>query len=107
MLDSILSHLTAAPWRDNIQYFDTITSTNDVLKELAAQGAPEGTTLIAGSQSGGRGRLGRTFLSPPDTGIYLSVLLRPSCPPPCGRAISSRAGSWMRPAPRATRRASR
>ena len=32
MLDSILSHLTAAPWRDAIQYFDTITSTNDVLK---------------------------------------------------------------------------
>ena len=81
MLDSILSHLTAAPWRDTIQYFDTITSTNDVLKELAAQGAPEGTTLIAGSQSGGRGRLGRTFLSPPETGIYMSVLLRPNCSP--------------------------
>ena len=81
MLDSILSHLTAAPWLDNIQYFDTITSTNDVLKELAALGAPEGTTLIAGSQSGGRGRLGRTFLSPPETGIYMSVLLRPNCSP--------------------------
>ena len=81
MLDSILSHLTAAPWRDNIQYFDAITSTNDVLKQLAAQGAPEGTTLIAGSQSGGRGRLGRTFLSPPETGIYMSVLLRPNCSP--------------------------
>ena len=82
MLDSILSYLTAAtPWRDNIQYFDSITSTNDVLKELAAQGAPEGTTLIAGSQSGGRGRLGRSFLSPPETGIYMSVLLRPNCSP--------------------------
>ena len=81
MLDSILSHLTAAPWRDTIQYFDTITSTNDVLKELAAQGAPEGTTLVAGCQTGGRGRLGRTFLSPPETGIYMSVLLRPNCSP--------------------------
>lgn len=81
MLDSILSHLTAAPWRDTIQYFDTITSTNDVLKELAAQDAPEGTTLIAGCQTGGRGRLGRTFLSPPETGIYMSVLLRPNCSP--------------------------
>ena len=82
MLQSILDALpTDFPWRKDIQYFDTITSTNDVLKAMAAQGAPQGTTLIAGSQSGGRGRLGRTFLSPPDTGIYLSVLLRPSCPP--------------------------
>lgn len=82
MQDFICSHLTsAAPWRENVQYFPTITSTNDVLKGLAAQGAPEGTTLIAGSQSGGRGRLGRTFLSPPETGIYMSVLLRPSCAP--------------------------
>lgn len=82
MLDSILSSLSAGnPWRDKIQYFDTITSTNDVLKQLAAQGAPEGTTLIAGSQSGGRGRLGRAFLSPPESGIYMSVLLRPECSP--------------------------
>lgn len=64
-----------------MQYFDTITSTNDVLKLLAAQGAPEGTCLIAGSQSGGRGRLGRSFLSPPEAGVYMSVLLRPKCTP--------------------------
>ena len=82
MLDSILAALSPEnPWRNDVQYFDTITSTNDVLKLLAAQGAPEGTCLIAGSQSGGRGRMGRSFLSPPEAGIYMSVLLRPKCTP--------------------------
>lgn len=82
MKDRILEHLPADhPWRNFIHYEPTITSTNDVLKQMAAQGAPHGTVLIAGHQTGGRGRLGRTFLSPPDVGIYLSVLLRPSCPP--------------------------
>ena len=69
------------PWRERVQFFDTITSTNDVLKQLAFQGAPEGTTLVADSQTGGRGRMGRTFLSPSGVGIYLSVLLRPPCKP--------------------------
>ena len=69
------------PWREKIQFFDTITSTNDVLKQLALQGAPEGTTLVADCQTGGRGRMGRTFLSPSGVGIYLSVLLRPPCKP--------------------------
>lgn len=82
MLDSILAALSPEnPWRNDVQYFDTITSTNDVLKLLAAQDAPEGTCLIAGSQSGGRGRMGRSFLSPPEAGIYMSVLLRPKCTP--------------------------
>lgn len=71
----------ANPWRDKIQYYSTITSTNDVLKQMAAQGAPHGTVLIADQQTGGRGRLGRTFLSPPNVGIYLSALLRPACHP--------------------------
>lgn len=82
MLDSILAALSPEnPWQEKIQYFDNITSTNDVLKQLAAQGAPEGTSLIAGSQSGGRGRMGRSFLSPPEAGIYMSVLLRPQRSP--------------------------
>lgn len=82
MLDSILAALSPEnPWRAEVRYFDTITSTNDVLKRMAAQGAPEGTSLIAGSQSGGRGRLGRSFLSPPEAGVYMSILLRPSCMP--------------------------
>ena len=56
----------------------TSPSTNTELKELAQRGAPEGTVLTARQQTAGRGRLGRTFFSPPDTGLYLSVLLCPT-----------------------------
>lgn len=82
MLNEILNHMPPShPWRDRIYYYDTITSTNDVLKQLAQQGAPHGTVLIADHQTGGRGRLGRSFLSPSHVGIYMSVLLRPHCAP--------------------------
>ena len=53
-------------------------STNNVLKKLATEGAPHGTVVVAHAQTAGRGRMGRTFLSP-DGGIYMSVLLRPAC----------------------------
>ena len=80
--DTILSHLSPDyPWKDRMQYFPTIGSTNDVLKDLAKQDAPHGTAIVAGHQSGGRGRRGRSFHSPEDMGIYLSILLRPNCPP--------------------------
>lgn len=55
-----------------------IPSTNTALKRLAADGAPEGTLLIADAQSGGYGRLARAFFSPPNTGLYMSLLLRPT-----------------------------
>ena len=60
-----------------IQVYKTITSTNTVLKALAAEGAPTGLTLVAGEQTAGRGRMGRSFFSPADSGLYLSLLLRP------------------------------
>ena len=81
MKREILKHLKNHPWRDSILFFDSIDSTNTQAKLLAAQGAPAGTVLIADHQTGGRGRLGRTFLSPAGTGIYMSVILRPDCPP--------------------------
>lgn len=81
MLSEIQKHLPEHPWRDQIQYFDTIDSTNTYAKKLAAEGAPEGTVIIADRQTGGRGRLGRTFSSPAGMGIYLSVILRPDCRP--------------------------
>ena len=81
MKNEILSRLPASfPWRGNIHHFDTIGSTNTKAKEMAAAGAPHGTVLIADSQTGGRGRMGRSFHSPAGTGIYLSVILRPNCP---------------------------
>lgn len=54
-----------------------VTSTNLLLKQYAQEGAPEGTLLLAAAQSAGRGRLGRSFYSPDETGMYLSVLFRP------------------------------
>ena len=81
MKNLIISNLPASyPWQGNLYYFDTIDSTNTHAKEMAAQGAPHGTVLIADSQTGGRGRMGRSFHSPAGCGIYLSMLLRPQCP---------------------------
>ena len=58
--------------------YPSISSTNTVLKSLAEEGAEEGLCLIAGEQTAGRGRRGRSFFSPPNSGIYMSVLLRPA-----------------------------
>ena len=52
-------------------------STNTLLREKANAGAPEGTVILANTQTKGRGRRGRSFYSPADTGLYLSILLRP------------------------------
>ena len=73
--------LPGHPWADTIQYFDCIDSTNTYLQKLAVSGAPEGTVILADSQSAGKGRLGRSFHSPAGSGIYMSVLLRPNCKP--------------------------
>ncbi len=56
---------------------DTVTSTNTLLRISAENGAPSKTVLIANEQTEGRGRHGKSFYSPADTGIYMSVLLRP------------------------------
>ena len=79
--ESIRTHLGDHPWSGNILVFDEVGSTNTLAKELAAQGAAEGTVLVADRQSAGRGRLGRTFLSPGDVGVYFSLILRPDCRP--------------------------
>jgi len=55
-------------------------STNADLKKMAENGASEGTILIAHEQTDGKGRLGRSFYSPADTGLYMSILLRPLFP---------------------------
>lgn len=57
--------------------YRSIGSTNTVLKGLAAGGEPSGTALIAAEQTEGRGRMGRSFYSPKNSGLYLSLLLRP------------------------------
>lgn len=78
-LSKIQSYLGDSRWQ--VQVFEEVTSTNTLLKELGRQGAPAGTVLVADRQTGGRGRLGRTFLSPGGVGVYLSALIRPDCAP--------------------------
>ncbi len=59
--------------------FETIDSTNDRAKQMAKDGAQSGTVLVAAAQTGGKGRMGRSFQSPPAMGVYLSLILRPEC----------------------------
>lgn len=59
-----------------ILYFNAIGSTNDEAARLADAGAPEGTTVLAGAQTAGRGRFGRTWFSPPGAGLYVSIVIR-------------------------------
>ena len=64
-----------------IHYFKTIDSTNSTAYELGLKGAEEGEVVLAESQTEGRGRLGRRWISPPFANLYLSVILRPAIPP--------------------------
>ena len=74
-----------------LECLDTVDSTNTYLKSRAAQGAPHGLVVTAEEQTGGRGRLGRSFQSHRGRGLYLSALLRPDVPP--ARAVGMTA--WV------------
>lgn len=63
--------------RKNIIYLNEVDSTNTVLKEKAAEGAPEGTVIVTEMQTAGKGRRGKRFFSPKGCGVYFSILLRP------------------------------
>lgn len=75
--------------RLQLRVFPRVGSTNTVLKGLAAEGAPEGLALVAGEQTAGRGRMGRSFFSPADSGVYMSLLLRPRLPAAEATAITA------------------
>ena len=59
------------------EVFVSVDSTNNVCRIKAENGEPEGYVAVAGAQTAGRGRRGRSFFSPANTGIYMSILLRP------------------------------
>ena len=61
-----------------IYNYKTISSTNEIAKNLALSGAKHGTVVISEEQTAGKGRLGRSFYSPANTGIYMSIILRPN-----------------------------
>lgn len=62
----------------NLTVLPAAPSTNALVREKANQGCPEGCVIVACEQTAGRGRYGRQFFSPADTGVYLSLLLRPT-----------------------------
>jgi BirA family biotin operon repressor/biotin-[acetyl-CoA-carboxylase] ligase len=64
----------------NIHFFKEVDSTNDVARELADEGAPEGTIVVAESQRSGKGRLGKKWISP-SGGVWMTIILRPDIEP--------------------------
>jgi BirA family biotin operon repressor/biotin-[acetyl-CoA-carboxylase] ligase len=80
---SIAKGLTTAFMGRRIVYYRSVGSTNDVARELAARGAPEGTLVIADEQAAGKGRLGRRWLAPLGTSLLMSLLFRPHFLAPC------------------------
>jgi len=65
-----------------IIFFESVDSTNDSAMEIGAKREyPEGIVVIADAQKSGKGRLGRSWISPPDGNLYFTLLLRPSFPP--------------------------
>lgn len=77
----IEARLPNHPWLGRIHVLESVDSTNNYAKKLACEGAPHGTVVIAEQQTGGRGRRGRSFSSPPGMGVYLTVILRPEAAP--------------------------
>ena len=78
--EGISRYLESSTEQFQIRVLKSCTSTMTLLREDAAQGAPEGLVIAAESQTAGRGRLGRSFHSPEGTGVYMAILLRPQLP---------------------------
>ena len=77
----ILDQLGPSLFSENIIFRKTLDSTNRLARELARQGAPEGSVVLAEKQTAGRGRKGRAWISPGYRNLLFSLLLRPSLPP--------------------------
>lgn len=69
-------------------FHDTLDSTNNEVRRLAEQNAAEGTLVVAREQSAGKGRRGRSWVSPEGDGVWMSFLLRPEFPPECASMIT-------------------
>ena len=77
----ISSYLDTRVIGKKIYYFEALASTMDSAMDLAMKGAPEGTLVVAETQTRGKGRLGRAWFSPKYKGIYLSLILKPDILP--------------------------
>ncbi|REK77220.1 biotin--[acetyl-CoA-carboxylase] ligase [Paenibacillus paeoniae] len=81
------SHSTAR-FGQSIHYFEQVKSTQDSARALAESGAPEGTLVLAEEQTGGRGRMGRGWVSPQGKGIWMSMVMRPHVPIHCAPQLT-------------------
>lgn len=79
----------------DIRVFQETTSTNDVIEKLARDGVKEGAVVFAESQSKGRGRLGRKWISPPTKGLWFSILLRPDLRPQAATQLTVAAATAL------------
>jgi len=70
------SHL--GPFHGRLSWYECVPSTSDVAAGMAEHGAAEGTVVAANAQTSGRGRLGRSWASPPGAGLYVSAIFRPA-----------------------------
>lgn len=75
---TLKTRLIGRPSSGSNEVHESIDSTNTRAIQLAREGCSEGTVVLARQQTAGRGRLGRQWLSPPDSGLYMSTVLRPS-----------------------------
>ena len=87
--EGIRKYLTTERFGREMELHDSLDSTNQRAKALAAEGAPHGFLVTADSQTAGRGRLGRSFYSPKHSGVYMSLILRPTCAPEKASMITS------------------
>ncbi len=76
-LPRVTIHRTSMRFGVRVELLAETGSTNDDASRRAAEGAPEGLVVVAFSQNAGRGRLGRTWQSPPGSGLYFSTIVRP------------------------------
>ncbi len=90
--------LTGTPFAGNLRFFSTIHSTNTLAMQEADAGAPEGMVCIADEQTAGRGRGAHGWASPPGSGLYVSILLRPKIAPADVLWLSLAAGLAVREA---------
>ncbi|UUZ94458.1 biotin--[acetyl-CoA-carboxylase] ligase [Paenibacillus sp. P25] len=79
-LKAVLTNLTTKKLGRQIKYVEEVGSTQAAALELVAQGAAEGTLVVAERQTAGRGRMGRRWHSPKGKGLWMSLILRPSIP---------------------------
>lgn len=77
----IHGHLETKRLGRHVEYHERISSTNERAKELAVGGCPEGQLVVAEEQTAGKGRLGRSWISPFAEGLFMSLVLRPPVPP--------------------------